>query len=842
MPIGPRKRGRTRDPAKSQGRFPHNRYNVPVLIRVQDEAGSLISYATPKVISAVAFVLQQARTLTALNWREISEGETRNNLINKTHRWAWPSSGIKRISLRYSPREQHWFARIIGGTIPAGILAFPRNVDNPNGWVRPFEDPDADPPVVLPGTPFQDATPEPPPLNQRGVFQLNGTDLTYIPDQDFRLFESNNLVDWRSFQFPSESALGGRDFEILHFHNFSRYFPPHDDTGIDVASTIMEPFFYDKTGTVKVTGPTGSGSSLILGVALRFLDDDEKPTEYICAVGLFPTHDLEFFARDRDDILDPWRLIGSIPAAFYDDQLDNGVFSPFFFYSFNSVPLHFNRRGTRACKMLYSGRFATDGNAVPYLLEVVVNDEDITHSLVRQDTPLSATSRSFTFDDSEQTGPNIPPDCPDTATITTTIVTTTDRGDTSDSSQLACPIAVDYKIGSDDELGFITMDNVVSTEFSESGTSTSIDETFEVCLPDGTGTGREASVNGVLTAVERIDRSVTFHMDGGQAAFSIGPIVVNPAVFGNFSTSSIVRTITTTVTTEYTFPDLTNPSNVDSSIIQTVQLVRSANETKQASDQTVEIAAADIRYGSMIVKERSIVLENINHNTIPLTVPSEEFVGPVRQPTGATNAINPRGVFQSEPTFAVWGTRNVCVVRTTVRAQGIDDVHTATDPFFYALQLFSPTPNQRPHIVAGNIRFSGFTALPSPGEILRDDSEATPGLVGFARVSASSEIFLMPRTPPANTVHDRNGKYFYNIEVPSNDGMIHVTIGPVFQFAPDFDFTSFSSYQNLDPTIPVGMPLNEALGVQTTPENTTRPLFYALVAVQNEQIPEEPEP
>jgi hypothetical protein len=147
-------------------------------------------------------------------------------------------------------------------------------------------------------------------------------------------------------------------------------------------------------------------------------------------------------------------------------------------------------------------------------------------------------------------------------------------------------------------------------------------------------------------------------------------------------------------------------------------------------------------------------------------------------------------------------------------------------PFRYQISLLPPNFNP----------ISGTFEIPLNSEVVTDSGDPTPG----QRLWVIPGAVPMPFTVPTVAVHDRNGAYFYNIELPSSDRVGYFTNpGPLLVFLANFNYTSYSAYGSQDPTIPVGMPLNEALGAQTTLANTTRPLFYALVAVQNEKIPDE---
>ena len=694
-----------RRPTRTRGKTPLNRWDIPVVIRVSDEDNALIPHV--EVARAIGFVKAKARQLTKLLWRDSSQSSARNNLPNRTYYWAMPGSEIAIIELKTNPREQSWHARIIGGSLPAGILALPRNVDDPDGWVRPFEDPDAVPPVELPGTPFQDATPAPPPLNNRGIFRRKGGKVTYIRDQDFRLFESEALVDWRSFQIKNESLPGGEDFEILHWHAASRYLPRYNSPPIgatDISTAVFENFFYDRSGTVKVFGPTPNGATTddIRGVAIRNLDDDEKETEYLCIIGFHEMaggYEVHAMSRADPEILtgDPaaWRFLGSVGPF---PELGTGLVVNGLKWD---VPLNFNRVGTKACQINMTKSDAAEGASRPYLLEISVSGESVTATNVNVTTPSNTVAvrrnpggiLNIVAGDISLLPTCDPGDPSAVGSITNSDTTTFDTENSGETTQDDCPLAADYKIDTDNEIGFITTSSQSIGSSSTEGV-TVLSTTFnEVCkIPVGGGFTLGSHITpGVIVPFpttptvstgsrnfvykDYSDNKMTIKIDGGFHQATVGPLSVGVAQ-GNENTTIL---------------DTGSAPQVVSITQDTPQDELQIGAPDNFFTTEIEIKWADIRYGSMIIKHRVFQPEEgffFNQpGTDAPTVANPQTVGPV---------INQRLGVDLLPVIAIagtslpvdlgevasWAPRNRFLNKTIVVAQDVSEQFEDVDEFY----------------------------------------------------------------------------------------------------------------------------------------------------------------
>ena len=276
-----------------------------LVIRVSDESNKIVSHVRDGAGWAVGFVQAKCRQLDK-QLRAQNDGR----LPPRTFYWTVPAKSIKRIMLKVDVLTQSWFAKIIVGGTPAGILAFPRNVDDPFGWIAPFDTP--------PGTP-NDANAD----EKRAIYQLQGNELTAIQGQDFREFTNGNLVDWRSGP-TTDPDTGERTFEVLHWHAANRYFPAmHRWSSVDSTTGFYEPHFYDKSGTVKVDGPGPD----IRGVALRNLGTENE--EYVVITGQMATG-YTVYVRGRqaaidDDVMFPWVNIGQGGTELITNDLGSGV-------------------------------------------------------------------------------------------------------------------------------------------------------------------------------------------------------------------------------------------------------------------------------------------------------------------------------------------------------------------------------------------------------------------------------------------------------------------------------------------------------------------------------------
>ncbi len=859
--------------------MPKNLRNPPIRIRVSDPNNTLTS--TARLGRAVGFAQMKVRQLAHQLWRQDPD---RTHLPARTYRYAMPASSVSMIEIKTSPPNGMWLVRIVGGSpLPAGILALPRNVDNDQGWVSPFEqdaDPDAVPPlpeVELPGTPFQDAIPDPPafrpppPLNAHGIFRREGGEVTYIRDQDFRLFEGANLVDWRS-PLIEDPVTGEQTFEILHWHAGNRYLPHYNQIRSgsgDGSEDQMETFFYDRSGTIKVDGPVPvNATGLIRGVALRNLlledrqepdgtpklnpDGSEKKEEYLCIVGHLKNDGYEVHARLREDPDDlGWRFLGRVgPFA----ELGNTVVVSNMSWN---VPIHFNRIGTKACQINMTSNNANVGGIVSFLLEVSVNGDTVTssHTNVSVAGNIESTFVNTTTIVNEPEGGDILnlPLCSSggKGTATDTSNRTDNQRSFRATTQGESPIAADYKIDTDDEIGFISTsmnDFVDATTFVQSSIESSV---FDACkvpflgtflLPDfGFFLAREniTTFNGNWK-IDR-DSQVSLHMDGGRKSFTIGPLTAGLA--NHNVDAEVTRSTTRTVTSDAfggfdPFPTEANGGVVitetESSSIATTRAQATANISRTQSLLTteLEITFADIRYGSMIVKHRFLRPESIEDNSGGSESPgasNPQSVGPVKN-------VHLSGINRGDPlkeqlivgtstTPTLWGTRNSQVNRTFIQAPGVSLEIEDVDEFY--AQNFTSGGLQ--------VGFIFHTNFLSGAENITQNTSTSVSLPQNA-VFRNSKTRLTSQTLSSNVaVHDRLGGLFFNVDLPGADNQ-SIRIGG-FTVPAEWDFTSHSSYAGVDPTVSVGMPPNEELGPQGDESNTTRPLFGPLVAVQNATIP-----
>ena len=783
---------------------------MPVVIRVSDEAQALIPHV--QVARAIGFIKAKARQLTPIMWREAEC--RRNNIPNRTFYYAMPGSAIGTIELKTNPREQSWHARIIGGAQPAGILAFPRNVENVNGWIAPF-----DPPT--PGTPNVGNEDE-----KRAIYRhTSDPALTVIKGQDFREFEGANLVDWRSGTLIDPDT-GENFIEVLHWHAANRYFPKvarHDLT--DDTFAQYESHFYDESGTVKVEGPGDD----IKGVALRNLQqvdiDDNSLEEYVVITGRIvePTgyrvHVRGRQAAKDDDPLFPWVEIGNTT----DLTGILGTFGPGPWPGGWNTPIHFNRLGTRAVKVEFARLDAPVlQSATPHTLEIFVDGATVTQALTNVGTPQTITETKFKSTNAPGGG----------------VSQVTARTE-SLRIQLASPIAADYKIGSDTELGLITTDYQVD----------GLEDVFFDFLSTDTSPPFGQVHQDVTTTTERITRqTISFNMDGGQAVFTLGPFAlgIQQEDMNYVSDVDVDRNVFT-------------PLALDPSLVIAGTFTYSDNLTADEhgsvnNSQHLEVQFADIRYGTMVVKERQYVPEAINFNVdihvpagvfvaIPagqLNIPdgaNPQVVGPVIAVTDTTNTIAVVEVFTSfVPIYAVWGSRNRFINKTHIRGRSLDETFELEDEF-YATAKFSGSPGiQLPEVYEG-IFGQGF--IPAGPDVDPEETTVVELGTGNATILNSAFLWASPELQSNVGVNDRTGRLFYSVGLFDIDRQSG-SKGPGAGFLeprPDYDHASFTAYGTKDPVADTGMPPNEQNGPQGDETNTTRPLFGPIIMIQNKTIP-----
>ena len=182
---------------------------------------------------------------------------------------------------------------------------------------------------------------------------------------------------------------------------------------------------------------------------------------------------------------------------------------------------------------------------------------------------------------------------------------------------------------------------------------------------------------------------------------------------------------------------------------------------------------------------------------------------------------------------ASWAPRNRFLNKTIVVAQDVSEQFEDVDEFY--AQNFTTGLFQIPRIFTRGLQ-SAADSVALGTDIDESTSEANaPNIVLEAIKTIPTSLELSTNV----AVHDRLGKLFYSVDVPDNDLFTQRIQGT--SFFPDWNYTSYSAYVNIDQTLSVEQPPNEQNGPQGELTNTTRPLFSPMVAVQNITIPGEEE-
>ena len=750
--------------------------------------------------------------------------------------------------------------RIIGARFgkPKGLFVFPRTPPSfapvfgeaEFGWTSPFVDLAGE--SILPGTPETQLG-----GRARNVFVRGSAEKpppsSLARAQDERAFEELDAIcDWRG----KESKEGAGDQLILHFQGPpTRYFPAIGGitTGDDGDQTfqLYQPFFYDRGGTVKVLGPepdTEGVSNVVRGVAVRNFG---TPTEeYVCIIGRivqpngFPTGQVNIFevhAKSRADTTADWRFLGA--AGPYPRLGTEGSVRDFL--AINDLtwemPLHFNRTGTRAIAALFGLSDAPDDEDVRKLfqLEIFVDGETVTdNGLVKILAPTSNPVEIRRIDETivvqePEDIEDLPP-CveEERGTFTTTSTRTVDQASTGTLTQEDVPIAFDYKIDTDDEIGDISVTSIDITirETIGGGSGTLVAD--NACFASGFGGFVVADPpNGdsseVLTGRLASDSTQLWSINGGRhSATDIGPIRTD---FGENTDTTFVQTRTTTTVDGNTTGTLDGASSLATPESETTNM----GTAFFAGMRMIEVEWADIRYGSLILNNKMIMKKG-GFNTNPdieSGFPTAENPIAVPASTNAPFAFGPGDVLplglvtNAEAGFFAWGTHQSFKSRYFIESADFSKVEEdEEEAFAISFVPTSPPPIDAPFLqvipryTIGLFFFLEDSNIPLGTNIAEDigEADAVPAYLGSISTRLPSQLIL-----GVNAGHDRHGSFFYALQREGQDGSRYLD-GVFSSASPLWSFTAYADYGFEDPVARVGMPIGGTNGELT---NNTAPLF-----------------
>lgn len=753
--------------------------------------------------------------------------------------------------IRFGAGGHKMLDRIIGAQFgkPRGILVLPRTAsgDTRFGWTSPFQDPAGNP--LIPGTPSTQFGGQAYNVFQRGV-KDDPPPSTLKRAQDFRLFENGSLCDWRG----KETEDGAGDQPQLHFHGPpTRYFPRAEPLGDgDQTFILYEPFFYDRGGTLKVDGPTPATagvSNAVRGVAIRNVGTEDE--EYVCIIGriVSPTGGLvkefEVHAKSRIDPDDDWRLLGSVgPYPRLGDTGSVKSFGAFRTPLFWEMPMHFNRLGTRAIAALFGLSDAPDVDDARRLfqLEIFVDGETVTdNGLVRIATPTSHPVTRVNDDTLViETTPDDPEDLPacsgmDRGTWTVQTTTTTNQKLSDVFTQTDAPIAFDYKIDTDDEIGDITVTSIESSinETVGGGEGTLVSE--NACWTGSMLSADPANGDSSTTLTGRIaaDHVQLWSINGGRhSASNIGPIRTD--LIDNSDVTTVLVSTTQTV-----------DGNTTGEITQTRTLATPESEATHmfrariGGTTMIGVEWADIRYGSLILNNRLVIKQGgFNFNSDPDSgipnIGNAISVPPVSNfPFGfGPDDVLPLGLLTTaESGFFSWAESLKFEHRFFIesedfsRVEILEDEDFVTEGFFATGSPGSPDPfvQQIPFYSGGLFFNNPVNVPPGTNEVVEiGDPNATPRYL-----ADTSSKFPFQNINRLRAGHDRHGTLFYSLTRNGNDGS-SITTGAFSSATPNFSFTSYADYGFEDPVDRVGMPPN---GTNGSSDNVDAPEFDSVICV-----------
>lgn len=738
---------------------------------------------------------------------------------------------------------------------PKGLLVLPRTPgtffggEAPFGWTSPFKDLAGNP--LVPGTPAN-----PGEVRTRNVFVRGAVEKpppsTLVRAQDGRLFiEPDAICDWRG----KETKEGAGDHPILHFQGPpTRYFPRAEPLGDgDQTFPLYRTSFYDRGGTKLVSGPTPNTagvSASIRGVAIRNFGTPEE--EYVCIIGriVSPATGLvkifEVHAKSRTDSSDDWRFLGSTGP--YPRLGDEGsvIDFPSGTDLFWEMPLHFNRLGTRAITVSFGLDDAPDTNDARKLfqLEIFVDGETVTdNGLLKILTSTSNTVTRInddTFEAEFNPQPEDLPDCGDsTSSITLTETSTTNQAFSGFFTQFDAPIAFDYKIDTDEEIGDITVTAIQERiQKTTGGGSESI--TFsDSCFAVGPGVPIFGAANGSgstsLVGQFAQDHTQLWSINGGRhSASGIGPIRTDLQDNSNVITTQISTTETV-------------DNEKSGSVTQTRTLLTPDSEvtrmfrSRQTGSNMVGVEWADIRYGSLVLNNRLVIKTggfDFNSNPEAGNIPSPAAPIGVPAPKNFPFGFGPDdnlglGILTGDSGvegFASWGESLKFESRFFIESADFSVQETIEEGFFTE-GFFStnPFPNPNPFIAQipfyeGGIFFnSPLTVPPGTNEIVEvGEADGVPNYL-----TDTTSRLPFQNALRVNAGHDRHGSFFYALQRSGNDGSGFVT-GPFSGANPNWNFTSYADYGFEDPVARVGMEPN---GVNGEATNSTAPFFDPVICV-----------
>lgn len=711
--------------------------------------------------------------------------------------------------VRFGAGGHKMMDRVIGINFgaPTGVLCQPASDDAPDGWGEPIDPP----PGTIDGP------------NPHNLFR-RGPDSTEVQLQRGRSrpFASPQICDWRGL----ETEPGKGNQPILHFHGpFSRYFPVTTNIfSFDEPDPedLYARFFYAQRGVEVIQSPNGA---LIKGVAIR--DNDGVP-EYIIITNndLYTIGTTEIWVRPVSGPVLDWRLLRSIDN--FEFGIGEGGPGPAGTI-FWRVPAHFNRLGTK-CVTMAKGGF-TDPAAAGRLHRIEFDIGITTVDFAVEDQTVFQSGSVTTSSSSVQEGtiePPCPPGglarpCPEIpfcgrgpALPGSSILQTTTQSDnrtwssSSSSEQPPMALAFDYKIDTDSILGSISYSNASSASVFETLSANS-DSSYQVCFFIGgiTGPRRVGVVGGAVSnslATTNNTRSQTrtdrYTMDGGRNSFSID-IDVTTGANGSIALTQ----------TGFTDTNPTPPIN-EGSIAWTITLTGPSEPLNFVNwfgaAFRVEICAADIRYGSAIIREArglgqshtSVPSAGIipwvgNPVTVPITknpLPGGPLAGQI--PLDGAFALITSDIIAPADYFI--GTK--FQVTYHIEAENTSETRVVEDELYSPEILFSgPTPVMRLFSTGiGLISQAGKDAIVGAGNTTVGSSSGPTIINDGQRIGQ----FLDQQ---AQAVNDRFGDYFWTIAADEDQDIL-VFFGPGFSFAPQDSNIGDADYEFQDPVVVTGIP------------------------------------
>ncbi len=765
--------------------------------------------------------------------------------------------------VRFGAGGHKMLDRIIGARFgkPKGLFVLPRTppfafgAEAEFGWTSPFTNLAGE--SILPGTPETQLG-----GRARNVFVRGSAEKpppsSLARAQDERAFEDLDAIcDWRG----KESEEGAGNQLILHFQGPpTRYFPKiagitTGDEG-DQTFDLYRPFFYDRGGTVKVLGPepdTEGVSDVVRGVAVRNFG---TPTEeYVCIIGRIvqpnglPTGQVNIFevhAKSRVDITADWRFLGS--AGPYPRLGTEGSVRDFL--AINDLtwemPLHFNRTGTRAIAALFGLNDAPDGEDARKLfqLEIFVDGETVTdNGLVKILAPTTNPIEIRNIDETVIVQEPATEDLPlcsgvNRGTVTRTETRTVDQAQTGTLTQEDVPVAFDYKIDTDDEIGDISVTSIDITIRETIGGGEEI-VTFEnacfappftLSADPGNGGGSQ-----ILTGHLAADSTQLWSINGGRhSATNIGPIRTD--FRANSDTTFVLTSISTTVD-----GNKSTVISADSSLATPESETTNMGTSAFAGMRMVEVEWADIRYGSLILNNKMIMKKGgftFNSDADSGFPTAENPIG-VPASTNAPFSFGPNDVLSlglltnDLAGFFAWGTHQSFKSRYFIESADFSKAEEdEEEAFAIAFVATSPAPILTPFLQVipgysvGLFFFlpEEFINVPLGTNIAEDvgEADAVPVYLGSISSKLPHQLIL-----GINAGHDRHGSFFYALQREGQDGSRYID-GVFSSTGPNWNFTAYADYGFEDPVARVGMPPG---GTNGELSNITAPLFDPVICV-----------